>query len=169
MDFKIIKPLKDLWYITLDFGEHSEPYYTVNAHAGMDLRVKNAGYPTGIGMPVYACANGEWKSAGTGFREGNYVTLSHDDGFTSLYFHLSSYTYRHGYTTVKQGDIIGYSGNTGDWCTGPHLHFELRKDNKPVDPKLYFTDEQPNTKDIIDKRNKILIKAEELLQLIKEL
>lgn len=142
------KPLKDEWYITYPFGK----WYKWGRHKGVDLRVKNEEYPDGVGMPVYCTANGEYVKAGFGKREGFYVKIKHSDGFESLYMHLDSYTYKAGWKHVKKGDIIGYAGNTGSQSTGPHLHFEIRKDGVAVDP-IPLLEEEQDDKD--DKRNQM--------------
>ena len=67
---------------------------------------------------------------------GNYVIINHGGGYTSLYAHLKSRNVSKG-KQVKQGDVIGYSGNTG-YSTAPHLHFELNKNGNSYDPLTEF-------------------------------
>jgi murein DD-endopeptidase MepM/ murein hydrolase activator NlpD len=65
---------------------------------------------------------------------GKHVVLRHDDGYSTYYAHLSLFA--SGLQVgqrIRQGQVIGYVGRT-DTATGPHLHFEVRKDNRPVDP-----------------------------------
>ena len=130
------RPVKEQWILNTKFNE----WYLYGKHKGIDLKTKCLAYPSGVGVPIYAAAEGEWDFAGydttrKGF--GQHVILRHKDGFESIYAHLSSTTYQPGYTTVKMGDLIGYSGNTG-LSTGPHLHFEVRLNGTPVDPMVYI-------------------------------
>ena len=67
---------------------------------------------------------------------GNYVTIYHSNGSTTLYGHMSSIAVTAG-QTVSQGQVIGYVGSTG-YSTGPHLHFEVRVNGTCVDPVQYF-------------------------------
>ena len=62
--------------------------------------------------------------------------MDHGFGYVSLYAHLSKYSARRG-QTVKRGDIIGYVGNTGR-SVGPHLHYEIFKDNKRINPLNFY-------------------------------
>jgi len=92
----------------------------IYAHAGIDIGVPEGTslYAVKSGKIVYAGDQGE-----TGY--GKFVVIMHDDGINSLYGHLSKIKVVIG-ETVKKGQVIGFSGNTGA-STGPHLHFELRK------------------------------------------
>ena len=107
--------------ITQRFNENPGVYkkFKLAGHNGLDYGVSS-------GTPVKAAEAGKVKKVSfdpDGY--GNYVHLEHDNGrFETLYAHLSSYTTGVG-RTVKRGETIGYSGNTG-FSTGPHLHFELR-------------------------------------------
>ena len=67
---------------------------------------------------------------------GNVIYLSHGYGFSTRYGHLSGYAAKPG-QHVKRGDIIGYVGSTGR-STGPHLHYEVRLNNNPVNPLEYI-------------------------------
>ena len=73
---------------------------------------------------------------------GNYVVLQHTGGLTTLYGHLNRPLVKVG-DQVSQGQPIGLEGSTGN-STGPHLHFELRIDNKPVDPTPYLPPGAPS-------------------------
>jgi murein DD-endopeptidase MepM/ murein hydrolase activator NlpD len=96
-------------------------------HQGVD-------YAAAIGTPVRAPAAGQVVSAEYQDGYGNVVTLRHQTRYQTLYAHLSRFgeQAKPG-KTVKEGDIIGYVGNTGR-STGPHLHFEVRVNQQPVDP-----------------------------------
>ena len=70
------------------------------------------------------------RSSATGY--GNVVVLHHDSGFSTIYGHMNVIIAREG-ESVRQGQAIGGVGSTGR-STGPHLHFELRRQGKPIDP-----------------------------------
>jgi murein DD-endopeptidase MepM/ murein hydrolase activator NlpD len=74
----------------------------------------------------------------SGWRDGygNTVTILHDGGIVTLYAHMSRTAASTG-STVSGGELIGYVGSTG-WSTGPHLHFEVRVNGSPVDPRPYL-------------------------------
>jgi murein DD-endopeptidase MepM/ murein hydrolase activator NlpD len=95
-------------------------------HAGLD-------FPAPIGTPITAAQAGRVVFAGTQGGYGRMVVIDHGDGWTSRYAHLSSVAVRAG-DTVTRGQTIAASGNTGR-STGPHLHFELRKDGVAQDPE----------------------------------
>ena len=67
---------------------------------------------------------------------GNHIIIDHGDGFKTLYAHLSQINVSQG-QTVTQGQVIGIVGSTGR-STGPHLHFEVRVGDRPVDPSAYL-------------------------------
>ena len=67
---------------------------------------------------------------------GNYIVIAHGDGFLTLYGHLDKLLVTAG-QMVKQGQVIGLCGSTG-WSSGPHVHFEIRKDGTFVDPAPYL-------------------------------
>lgn len=99
-------------------------------HNGIDVAL-----PTG--SPIYAAANGrvilvEWRSG-----YGRTVVLDHGGGLSTLYAHQSSFAVSVG-DRVLAGDVVGYIGCTG-YCTGPHLHFEVREVGAPVDPMKYLS------------------------------
>lgn len=72
---------------------------------------------------------------------GNYVKIDHGSGYATLYAHLDSVAVKKG-QYVKRGDVIGVMGNTGH-SFGAHLHFEVRKDNKRIDPTPYLNADLP--------------------------
>ena len=97
------------------------------AHLGVDFGAR-------IGTPVMAAGSGRVVFVGRKGGYGNVVIIKHRDGYKTLYAHLSKF--RRGIRRgkwVKQGQIIGYVGNTG-LSTGPHLHFGLYKNNRPINP-----------------------------------
>jgi murein DD-endopeptidase MepM/ murein hydrolase activator NlpD len=101
-------------------------------HEGIDISVPE-------GTPIRAAADGtvileqsEYESGGY----GNYTCIDHGGGLSTCYAHQSSFAASVG-ARVSQGDLIGYSGNTGH-STGPHLHFEVRVNGVPTDPLGYL-------------------------------
>ena len=97
------------------------------AHLGVDFGARK-------GTPVMAAGSGRVIFVGRKGGYGKTVIIRHSDGYKTLYAHLSKY--RKGIKRgkyVKQGQIIGYVGNTG-LSTGPHLHFGLYKNNRPINP-----------------------------------
>lgn len=135
--FRIRKPIRDIWFITVKHNGLAK-WYKGGRHKGIDLRVRNNEYPNGIGMPIYAVADGEWSEHRYNFMMGNTVILKHKDGYESVYGHLSIMNWKPGYTTIKAGDCLGYSGSTGKICFGPHLHFEIKKDGVSLDPVKFI-------------------------------
>jgi murein DD-endopeptidase MepM/ murein hydrolase activator NlpD len=97
------------------------------AHKGVDF-----GAP--IGTPVRATADGRVEFRGVERGYGNVIILKHQGRFSTAYGHLSRFARGlHKGEKISQGEVIGYVGMTG-WATGPHLHYEFRVNDKPVDP-----------------------------------
>ena len=96
-------------------------------HEGVDLAAP-------IGTPVYAATEGTIEKVGPYAGYGNYVRIEHGDGLATAYGHLSRFApgIKPG-VHVAQGQLVAFSGNTGR-STGPHLHFEVLTDGRPVDP-----------------------------------
>ena len=116
--------------ITCRFGPRVHPITgAYSNHSGMDI---GASY----GSPIYACASGTVTTATFGTAYGNYVTINHGNGFSTLYGHMTRYTVRAG-QYVTRGEIIGYVGSTG-WSTGPHLHLTMYYNGSLVDPLNYL-------------------------------
>ncbi|MCD8118663.1 MAG: peptidoglycan DD-metalloendopeptidase family protein [Lachnospiraceae bacterium] len=99
-------------------------------HKGLDFGVS-------VGTSVYASRGGTVIRASWYSDFGNCVEIQHSDGSVTRYAHLSEYAVSVG-DVVSQGDLIAYSGNTGN-TTGPHLHFEILINGVQVDPLLYLT------------------------------
>jgi murein DD-endopeptidase MepM/ murein hydrolase activator NlpD len=113
------------------FGYRMHPIYKVRKmHTGTDFSL-----PTGT--PVYATGDGEVVYTKTKFSGyGKHIKIKHGFGYLTLYAHLSEFLVKPG-QKVKRGQVIGYSGNTGG-STAPHLHYEVIKDNKKVNPVNFF-------------------------------
>ncbi len=112
------------------YGERVDPInHTKSIHPGFDLAA-----PTGT--RVGAAAAGEIVHAGPAGTYGNLVTVRHADGFETRYAHLSKVDVKKG-DRVEAGQDLGEVGSTGH-STGPHLHFEIRKEGKALDPKPYL-------------------------------
>lgn len=147
-----ISPMDTPLYLSAPFGSLRENHF----HSGMDIRTYEK-----EGLPVYAVADGyvsRIKVASGGYGKAIYV--DHPNGYTSVYAHLQRYEgeaaayikryqYEHetaefdhfpgrGRIPVKQGQLIGWSGNSGS-STGPHLHFEIRhtRSEEPMNPQLF--------------------------------
>lgn len=97
-----------------------------SGHYGVD-------FPVAEGSSVVASADGVVAVVGHTRVAGNYLILKHVSGYESLYVNLQSVVVDEG-VIVMQGSEIAKSGNTGLYSTGPHLHFEIRKDGKNTDP-----------------------------------
>ena len=116
--------------LTSTFGYRVDPFIRRMAmHTGIDLRLAR-------GAPVHATAAGKVDSAGHNGGYGNMVDIDHGNGLVTRYGHLASITVKEG-QTVKIGDVIGLMGSTGR-STGPHLHYEIRIHDNPVDPLRFL-------------------------------
>ena len=121
---------KDLKRVASGYGMRIDPVYHVRKfHQGMDFTA-----PTGT--EVFATGNAKVEFAGWKQGYGNTVILDHGYGYKTLYAHLYKTLVRKG-QKVRRSDIIALVGNTGK-STGPHLHYEVRLNNKPVDPRNYY-------------------------------
>lgn len=127
-----ISPLpKGSTWVSCAYGWRNHPLWGDRRfHHGVDLAANQ-------GTPIYAIAAGTVTIASYTDANGYYVSLSHGNGFGSIYCHMTHYTVKSG-QSVKQGEIIGYVGSTG-WSTGPHLHFEIHKNGSSVNPMSYIT------------------------------
>jgi murein DD-endopeptidase MepM/ murein hydrolase activator NlpD len=108
-------------------GYISREFDPDRGHYGIDIVVKD-------GTPVYASAGGFVVFSGYTNNYGNIIILNHSDGYLSLYKHCSVILKKER-EFVKQGELIAQSGNSGLATTGPHLHFEIWHNGKPVDPE----------------------------------
>lgn len=117
--------------ITSYFGGRPNPFggYEGVWHSGIDI----GNY---YGAPVYAAAAGYVQQSGWYGGYGRYIRISHDFGLQTAYAHMSSLAVSAG-SYVKKGQIIGYVGSSG-YSTGPHLHFEVLKHGRQVNPLNYI-------------------------------
>lgn len=119
-----IMPIKGV--LTSSYGYRKDPFTGVRAfHTGIDLAAST-------GTPVKVTLDGRVATIGYSPVYGNYVIVTHDGGYQSLYAHLNTSSVKRG-AWVTQGAIIGKVGNTG-YSTGSHLHFSVYKNGKMIDP-----------------------------------
>jgi murein DD-endopeptidase MepM/ murein hydrolase activator NlpD len=116
--------------LTSNYGSRRHPIFKViRNHTGMDLAAP-------VGSFVRAMTSGRVIFADPFQGYGNFVTILHGNGVTSHYGHLQQMRVHAG-EAVRAGQIIGTVGNTGH-STGPHLHFEIRKNGEPLDPLIFL-------------------------------
>lgn len=134
-----IQPIanKELKYVASGFGWRIHPIYkTEKMHSGMDFTAP-------VGTPIHATGNGtvgkvEYDRRGL----GTSMFINHGYGYETVYGHMSKIIVRAG-QRILRGDLIGYVGNSGT-STGPHLHYEVRKNGNPVNPvNFYYNDLTP--------------------------
>lgn len=116
--------------ISSDYGWREHPIYKERSfHTGIDISVP-------YGTPVYASESGNVEFSGWSEGYGNLVIIRHRDNSLTYYGHNLKLLVKKG-EEIKQGKIISLSGNSGV-STGPHLHFEIRIDNKHTNPLRYL-------------------------------
>lgn len=124
-----IRPVKG-GYLNSSFGYRKDPIDNVTRfHQGQDITVKT-------GTPIYAPADGIVKRAYYAGGFGNHIKLNHENGYTTLFAHLSKIKVKHG-QKVSRGEIIGLTGNTGR-STAPHLHYEIHHYGESKNPLDFF-------------------------------
>jgi murein DD-endopeptidase MepM/ murein hydrolase activator NlpD len=114
-----------------DYGHRRNPFGGISSefHSGVDFK-------GAVGDPVYATGNGTVDRCDTYGGYGNAVVINHTGGYQSLFGHLSRVNVVQG-QEVKAGDVIGFLGSTGR-STGPHLHYEIRKDGQDISPEPFL-------------------------------
>ena len=119
-----------LEFISSGFGYRADPFTGGGAfHAGLDFRGP-------IGAPIFAAAKGVVSFAGVRQGYGNCIEIDHGNGLMTRYAHMSAFRARIG-QPVDAGAVIGAIGSTGR-STGPHLHFEVRINDRPVNPRPFL-------------------------------
>ena len=116
--------------ITGHFGERMDPFSGEGAfHAGLDIA-------SHYGDPIHATADGVVMEVENRAGYGRFIVIDHGFGVTTCYGHLSAFNVQSG-MHVRAGEVIGYEGQSGR-STGPHLHYEVRIYNTPVNPWRYL-------------------------------
>lgn len=120
-----VSPVESTEY-TSHFGKRISPITGKESfHTGLDIAAP-------MGTNVKASYSGKVRKTGEDERSGKYVAVTHSGKLETFYCHLSEILTQEG-EEVRAGDVIGLVGSTG-WSTGPHLHFEIRKDGESIDP-----------------------------------
>lgn len=120
----------NLEFISSGFGYRADPFTGGAAfHAGLDFRGP-------IGAPIHAAAKGTVSFAGVKSGYGNCIEVDHGNGLMTRYAHMSAFRAQVG-QKVDAGTVIGAIGNTGR-STGPHLHFEVRINDRPLNPRPFL-------------------------------
>ena len=128
-----IQPMsnKDLKRLSSFFGMRTDPIYKVKKfHEGVDFSAPK-------GTEIYSTGDGVVVSARKSNRHyGNTIKIDHGYGYVTIYAHMQDFSVKKG-EHVKRGQVIGTVGNTGK-STAPHLHYEVRKNGRPLNPIHYF-------------------------------
>lgn len=132
-------------YLSSGFGMRYHPIYKVRKlHTGLDFAAR-------IGTPIHASGGGKVSRVSNSYYGyGKQVEIDHGFGFKTKYAHMSEFIVKVG-QKVKRGELIGYSGNSGT-SSGPHLHYEVIKNRKKVNPIHYIY------RDISEEEYEMLVK-----------
>jgi murein DD-endopeptidase MepM/ murein hydrolase activator NlpD len=115
--------------VSSEFGVRGGHGKSRDFHRGLDISAPR-------GTPVRAVAPGIVAVAGNGNGYGLYIVVNHGNGMSTLYAHLLDFAVHRG-DRVDAGEILGRVGKSGN-ATGYHLHFEVRRETQPVDPRSYL-------------------------------
>jgi murein DD-endopeptidase MepM/ murein hydrolase activator NlpD len=134
----ILSEIPNIWpikggigHVSMYYGQNENPIYgSWYIHKGIDLSTFRSG------DPILATADGKVVTVAYDISLGNYVIIEHKHGFLTRYAHMSAFKVQKG-AAVKQGQIIGYIGNTG-LSTGPHLHYEVHLGTETIDPLRFL-------------------------------
>lgn len=127
----IVAPVDSQKY-TSQFGYRINPITNEKSfHTGLDIAAP-------MGSKIRAAYSGTVRKTGEDSRSGKYIILAHNDGFETFYCHCSEILAKQG-AVIRQGETIALVGSTG-WSTGPHLHFEVRKNGTRLNP-IYLLSE----------------------------
>lgn len=138
---------KDLKRLSSYFGYRMDPFYKVmKFHEGVDFSAP-------VGTEIYATGDGEVIKVVKSKRSyGNSVTIDHGFGYETFYAHCEKVLVKKG-QKIKRGQVIATVGNTGK-STAPHLHYEVKKNNKSIDPiNFFFNDLTPEEYELILERS----------------
>jgi len=120
-------------YLAMDYGNVMSPFTgKIQYHYGIDIVAER-------GTPIYAAGGGIVTKSDVEGGYGLVVEISHGTGIASRYCHNLRNVVAAG-DKVRRGDLIAYMGNTGQ-TSGTHLHFEVRVNNQPIDPKRFILDD----------------------------
>lgn len=137
-----IQPIsnRNLKRIASGYGLRMHPIYKIlQMHPGIDFAAP-------IGTEIYATGDGTIEKVGWVGGYGKTIMINHGYGYKTRYAHCSKFNCRRG-QKVKRGDLIGFVGNTGQ-STGPHLHYEVFKNKKHINPvNFFFNDLSPEEYD----------------------
>ena len=117
-------------YVTSDFGYRMHPVLGGRAHHN------GIYFEADIGDPMRSAGNGLIKFAGWKAGFGNVVEIDHQNGYVTLYAHNSAFVVKEG-DIVRAGQVVAKAGSTGR-STGPHVHFEVHKEGRPVNPRVFL-------------------------------
>lgn len=123
----LARPIKTT-KISSGFGGRMHPiHHYRKMHTGVDYAAKT-------GTPIYAAGNGIIQFVGFNSGYGRHISIKHNSQYSTLYAHMSKFHsgVKKG-ARITQGEIIGYVGNSGS-ATGPHLHYEVRQNGRPINP-----------------------------------
>lgn len=141
-DIVLSWPIPNYGIVTY-FHDPDYPFRYIFEHSGIDIRTISAGRPTS-GLPVHVAAPGiVVKVVRNSPYGGNIVYVAHASGITTVYMHLLQVSVSPD-QELQRGDLVGLSGgarglpSSGRFTTGPHLHFEVRRDGIPVNPLDYL-------------------------------
>lgn len=147
---------KDLTRMASGFGMRTHPVLKIRRmHLGMDFSAKK-------GANVYASANGIVLKVNEESENGKIIEIKHEDGFQTNYYHLNKIFVKKG-AKVNMGDIIGEVGNTGV-SVAPHLHFEMLKDGKHINPIQVLPFGNASKKKSTHNTKKYLVKTEKVFK-----
>ena len=126
-----------LWMVPCKYSRVTSPFgYRYHPTTGEYSMHKGVDLAAPKGTPIYATRSGYVNVATYHATAGNYITINHRDGYTSVYMHMTHYVVSPG-EEVKAGQLVGYVGSTGR-STGPHLHFGIHKNGTYVNPMDYI-------------------------------
>jgi len=124
-------PIASAAQLSSTYGWRRHPFHTeLSAHEGLDFAAP-------FGTPILAASGGVVRTAAYQGGFGNLIEIDHGDGLLTRYAHAKVLLVKKG-DLVARGQLIARVGSTG-LSTGPHLHFEVRKHDKPQDPRAYLT------------------------------